>query len=194
MDTSGTWGGAKYLSNSAWAWAWAWAWASVSGADAVGRDVARWKCNLVSAGQTGRERLFDLPLRARLSFEARASRLSPFDLMSRSASRNARLATGMLCILSARFWKMGRPVVKFRAVPRPTWAMLRGTPGGRGRRGAPMRTDNAWRTGRDQLLSILGILDAADCMERTVLPPVEARTAPGVVRWPTKALRMVLVL
>lgn len=58
-----------------------------------------------------------------------------------------------------------------------------------------MRTDKAWRTGRDQLLSILGILEAADCMERTAPPPTgEARSVPGVVRWPTKAFRMVLVL
>ena len=187
METSGTWGGVKYASNSARVWA------SVSGVD----DAAGWKCSLLlPLGQTGRERLLgDLPLRARLSFEARASRLlSSFDLMSRSASKNARLATGMLYILSARLWKMGRPVVKFRAVPRPTWATLRGAAGGRGRRGAPMRTDKAWRTGRDQLLSILGIRDAADCMERTVPVPGEARSVPGVVRWPTKAFRRVLVL
>jgi hypothetical protein len=57
-----------------------------------------------------------------------------------------------------------------------------------------MRTDKAWRTGRDQLLSILGIRDAADCMERTAPPVGEARSVPGVVRWPTKAFRMVLVL
>jgi hypothetical protein len=113
-------------------------------------------------------------------------------LMSRSAYRNTRLAAGMLWILSAIFWKMGRPLVKLRAVPKSTWAMLRGTAGGRGRHGVPMRTDRAWRMGRDRLLSILGGWDGTDCMDRAAVPG--ARSVSGVVRWPTKALSIILVL
>jgi hypothetical protein len=68
--------------------------------------------------------------------------------------------------------------------------MLRGTAGGWGRHGVPMRTDRVWRTGRDRLLSILGGGDGTDCMDHTAVPGV--RSVPGVVRWPTKELSIVI--
>jgi len=62
---------------------------------AAGRVAEGWKCT--SAAVAERERFFDLPLRARLSFKGRAR--SSFVLMS----RNAQLATGILWMLSAMF-------------------------------------------------------------------------------------------
>jgi len=56
----------------------------------------------------------------------------------------------------------------------------------------PMRMDRAWRTGRDRLLSILGSWDGTNCMDRAAVPGV--RSISGVIRWPTKALSIVLVL
>ena len=47
-------------------------------------------------------------------------------------------------------------------------------------RGAPIRMDRAWRTGRDKLFSIVGIRDAADCMKR--VPAPGARSLLGAVR------------
>jgi len=67
----------------------------------------------------------------------------------------------------------------------------RGMAGGWGRHGVPMRTDRAWRTGRDRLLSILGGWDGTDCMGRAVAV-LGGRSVPGVVRWPTKALSIVV--
>jgi hypothetical protein len=64
--------------------------------------------------------------------------------------------------------------------------MLRGTAGGWGRRGAPMRTDRAWRTGSDRLLSILGGRDGTDYMNRAAVPG--ARGIPGVVKMADKCI------
>jgi hypothetical protein len=54
----------------------------------------------------------------------------------------------------------------------------------------PMRTDRAWQMGRDRLLSNLGGGDGTDCMDHTAVPGV--RSVPGVVRWPTKELSIVV--
>jgi hypothetical protein len=58
-----------------------------------------------------------------------------------------------------------------------------------------MRTERAWRTGRDRLFSIVGIRDTTRvCIERAGAAPPGTSSVPGVVRWPTKALKSVLVL
>ena len=133
-----------------------------------------------------------LLLREHLSFKARATSFlrSGFRIQARPACH------GDVVYLVSDVLGDGAARVKLRVVlRRPTWAMLCGTAGGRGRRGDPMRMDREWRTSRDRSSSIIGIRDATRVgIERVETAPLEARSVPGVVRWPTKALKSVLVL
>ena len=93
--------------------------------------------------------------------------------------------------LSARLWKMGRAVVKLRAVPSPTWVTERGTTGGRGNLGALRGCDTEYRTGSDNRC----LMVAFRCDWYTALysewpaPEDWVVSVLGVVRWPTKAWR-----
>jgi hypothetical protein len=66
------------------------------------------------------------------------------DLVSRGVSfQECTSHHWMLCIWSEMFWKIERHVVKLCTVPKPTWAIIRGTAGKRERREAPIRVDRA---------------------------------------------------